>query len=340
MNKIALPIDTKSLYYNILNDNLKGHTCTVATPIKQRNSINKELMEVYKIPREIDFEMYPELINELTKNSKSIVRINNVFCFDKLKVNNIPLKLDRSFCFYTKEEIDKKRAQFGRIKLHYPLTLKYEPLNIDNKKVINAISDLLNNYAFIIEGFEYCEDDNSLNFKTLIVGYPNIPYSKVFINNKGIGNKYSTLVKNYFDIYDTEIVPLKNKFGSEINPSNFGDYIEIARGKSKELVSSYICSKDNVENIRDISNEYPYSLFDFQYYENNVIHYAIVFGTYSKVKYFNLTSYQNQFVNIFDNVTIFIVTDINGNNHIHEINRYELENFSAQVNLVRFIKDR
>ena len=88
MHKINLPIDTKSLYYNINNDNLKGHTCTVATPIKQGKSLNQYLNEIYKIPQQIDYEQHEKLVDELRKNSKSIVRINNVFVFDKIKVNN------------------------------------------------------------------------------------------------------------------------------------------------------------------------------------------------------------------------------------------------------------
>lgn len=56
MQKIILPIDTKSFYFNIKNDNATGHTATVATPIKQGNSINEKLIQVYKIPMQIDFQ--------------------------------------------------------------------------------------------------------------------------------------------------------------------------------------------------------------------------------------------------------------------------------------------
>ena len=141
MHRIILPIDTKSLYYNVLNDNTKGHTCTVATPIKQGKSINPLLKEVYKIPEQIDFEKHEQLIKELTKNSKSVVKINNVFVFEKLKVNGQCLNVDASYCIYTKEEIDKSRAQFGRIKLHYPLSIKYETLNIDNRKMSKSLGN-------------------------------------------------------------------------------------------------------------------------------------------------------------------------------------------------------
>ena len=342
MHKITLPIDTKSLYYNILNDNEKGHTCTVATPIKQGKTVNKELLEIYKIPKQIDFETFPEIINELTKNSKSIVRINNVFVFEKLKVNGLPLNVHSSFCFYTKEEIDKTKVQFGRIKLHYPITLRYEKLGINNKKVINAISDMLNGYAFLIESFEYCFDDDSLNFNALIVGYKNIPYSKVFINNKGVGNKYSTMTKNDFDIYDVEIIPLRRKYGRNVSTSNFNQYIDIGKSKAKNLVFKKLMSDKTIvkDKIRDISKYYPYALFDFQYYKNEKIHYALVFATYSKVKYFNLAWFQNYFIHAFDNVSIFLVTDIDDDNNIYEINKTDLDHYSVQMNTIRFIEGR
>ena len=35
---LRLFIDTKSLYFNIKNDNASGHTATIATPLKQYNS--------------------------------------------------------------------------------------------------------------------------------------------------------------------------------------------------------------------------------------------------------------------------------------------------------------
>ena len=337
MHRIILPIDTKSLYYNVLNDNIKGHTCTVATPIKQGKSINPFLKEVYRIPEQIDFEKHEQLIKELTKNSKSIVKINNVFVFEKLKVNGQVLNVDASYCIYTKEEIDKSRAQFGRIKLHYPLSIKYEILNIDNRKVINAISDFVHGYAFIVESFEYNFEDRSLNFNVLLAGYSNIPYSKIFINNKGVGSKYNKAVKNYFDMYDTEIIALRKKYTDQVSTENFIEYIETGFDISKQKVRQYLESFHAV-NIRDISSEYPYSLFDFQYYINDTIHYVIVFSTYTKSIYFNLSSWQNQFINTFDNVEIFLVTDVGDKNNLIEINKNDLMKFSVMMNSVRFVK--
>lgn len=105
MHIITLPIDTKSLYYNIFNDNEHGHTCTVATPIKQGNSLRKELNEIFKIPKQIDFLKEDTLLKDLIKNSKSIVKINNVFVFDKIKVNNEKLILLPLFACMSKKKL-------------------------------------------------------------------------------------------------------------------------------------------------------------------------------------------------------------------------------------------
>lgn len=337
VHKILLPIDTKSLYYNVLNDNTKGHTCTVATPIKQGKSINQLLQEVYKIPEQVDFEKHEILIKELTKNSKSVVKINNVFVFEKLKVNGKELMVDANYCIYTKEEIDKSRAQFGRVKLHYPLSIRYEELNIDNRKVINAISDFLHGYAFIVESFEYDLDDRSLNFNVLLAGYSNIPYSKIFINNKGVGSKYNKSIKNHFDMYDSEIIALRKKYSDQVSTENFVEYIEAGFAISKQKTKEYL-EHLGATKIRDVSDEYPYSLFDLQFYIDDAINYAIVLSTYTKSLYFNLSCWQNQFINTFDNVLIFLVTDIGDTNNVVKITKEDLMNYSVMMNSVRFVK--
>lgn len=64
----------------------------------------------------------------------------------------------------------------------------------------------------------------------------------------------------------------------------------------------------------------------------------IVFSTYTKSVYFNLSSWQNQFINTFDNVEIFLVTDVGDKNNIIEINKNDLMEFSVMMNSVRFVK--
>lgn len=336
-HKIYLPLDTKSLYYNIKNDNLKGHTCTVATPIKQGKSINNELNEVYRIPKQIDFQLSENLLNELTKNSKSVVRINNVFVFERIKVNNEVLNCEKSFCFFTKEEIDPNRVQYGRVKLHYPLSLKNDEFNIDNRLVINTISSFVFNYAFIVESFEYDLTDDYLNFNVLIVGYNGIPYSKVFINNKGVGSKYNKLVKNYFDIYDFEIIALRKKYGL-VNPENFMDFIEKGSKIANELALKYLNSIE-ASQIRCIKDSYPYSIFDFQFYLNGHINYCILSFTFTKKKYFNLSYYQNAFLKTFSNSFLLLVSELDENNVISIIDKNNIETFSLSIDSIRFIGD-
>ena len=336
MDKIVLPIDTKSLYYNILNDNATGHTCTVATPIRQGNSVNLKLTEVYKINSKVDFQKHADLIRELIKNSKSVVKINEVYLFDNLKVNGKIIDVDAAFCFYTKEEIDKERAQFGRIKLHYPSTLKYAPLNIDNRKIINTISEMVYHMAFLVESFEYCFDDNSLNFNVLLVGYSNIPYSKVFTNNKGVGNKYKQ-IKNNYDYYDMEIIPIRQKHGFDISVDSYYEYIDKAKLKAKELICEFLVN-NKAERIKDFSSEYPYALYDFQYYLDERIHYALVFGTYTKIEYFLLTINQNRFIHLFDDVNVFLVRDIDGKEEINQYSKNNFEDFSVIMDVIKYIK--
>lgn len=336
MHKILLPIDTKSLYYNILNDNLKGHTCTVATPIKQGKAVNTFLSEIYKIPKQVDFEKSEKLIRELIKNSKSVVKINNVFAFDKIKVNGHLLAVDANFCMFVKEEIDSSRVQFGRIKLHYPLTIKDNDYCIDNRKVINAISDYLFGYAFLVESFEYNFDDDSLNFNVLLVGYSGIPYSKVFINNKGVGNKYNQIIRNNIDLYDSEIIALRQKYGPNISTTNFNEYLNKGHMIAKDIARHYLV-ENNAKDIRDVSEDYPYSLYDFQYYIGEEIFYSIVFSTFTRKKYFNLSGYQNHFINTFERSSIILVTDIDGENKINVIKREDIKKYSVLMDVIRFV---
>ena len=335
MQKIVLPIDTKSLYYNIKNDNLSGHTATVATPIKQGNSINETLMNIYRIPMQIDFQSKPELINELTKNSKSKVKITNVFTFKNISVNHKKIETNNEFCFYIKEEIDPDRAQYGRLKLHYPISLKYEDndYSIDNKKIINTISEILKGYAFIVTSFEYDFDEDNLNFNATIVGENQIPYSKVFINNKGVGNKYSNIFNEYADSYDMEIISLKKyyqQFDQNIDPENYGSIIMKCEEKAFEIVDKYL---NNCKDVINLKSDFSYSLYDYRYEEDEIIKYLIVAYTSTNIKYFNISAKQLKFINDFGEETrIMLITDLLNDPKINIYNKEDLNSFSKSIN--------
>ena len=87
MSTIRLPIDTKSLYFNIKNDNKTGHTATVATPLKQGASVRQELMQIVTIPENINSFSRESLISQILSKSRADAKINHAFLFNRFSVN-------------------------------------------------------------------------------------------------------------------------------------------------------------------------------------------------------------------------------------------------------------
>lgn len=335
MKKIILPINTKSLYFNIKNDNLSGHTATVSTPIKQGNSTNEELQKIYRIPKQIDFQSKPNLINELVKNSKSSIKINNVFVFDKISVNGNMLDCgDKKFCIYLKEEVDSTKVQYGRIKMHYPTSLKYvdNDIDIDNRYIINLISEYLKEYAFVVNSFEYCFANDVLNLRATIVGESQIPYSKVFLINKGTGNKYTNIFNEIADSYDMEIVSLKKIYGESVDPGNYNLYYMKHQDKAYEVVINYLNEK-NYNDITCLGALYPYSLYDIDYIENGKTKYMQVYFTATSNKYFNISSKRLQFLHDFsEDAKIVLISSVVDNPVIDFYELNDILYFSKTIN--------
>ena len=334
MNKIRLPLDTKSLYFNIKNDNLSGHTATVATPMR-KTFANFKLSNIYLLKsNEIDITNNAELISLLVKHSKTSVLIKNVYFFNKLSVNGRVIEPGVSFGCYIKEEIDNTKVQFGRLKLHYPSKFIFEDdsLNINNKKVYETISNALNNYAFLIQSFDFDLDTGILNFNALIVGENNIPYSKVFIINKGVGNKLNNIFNEVADDYDREIIALKKHFGEDVSPYNYVEYF-----KKLKLYALDVISKNIDGIVDDISSQYPYSLFDFCYWKNNVLKYGIIRVTTTKNKYFNLSITQQNFMRRFEkDVDIFLVSNILEKPSLSKINYNQLNDYKMSIISIKY----
>lgn len=323
MKTIYLPIDTKSLYCNIKNDNKAGHTCTVATPIKQGGSINEDLMKIYEIPKKINLDLDCGINDYLNKSSKSTTIIEAVFLFDKITINGISVHTDDNFCIFIKKEIDPNKKQYGRLKLHYPTSIVYNGrYSFNNKKIISEISKVLNNYAFIVRGFEYSLENDILNFDADVIGYNDIPYSKVFINNKGVGNKHSS---NYIDIYenyDYEIIGLREHFSNvEVNTNNYFDYYHESKIESLKIVADFLKIKPDF-----LSVDYPYSFYDMAYYDKKIKKYIMVFFSTTKEVYFNLSMKQWSFMNSFKNdLKIYNVVNLYND---YKILTYKFEDLS------------
>ena len=92
MSVLRLSIDTKSLYYNIKNDNQTGHTATVATPLKQGSAIRPELSMLSNIPESISPSSRESLATQIHSNSRADAKINGIYVFDKVAVNGHRLR--------------------------------------------------------------------------------------------------------------------------------------------------------------------------------------------------------------------------------------------------------
>lgn len=339
MNVIRLPIDVKSLYFNIKNDNKTGHTATVATPLKQGASMREELSRIFEVPENINSFSREELISKILAKSRAQAKITGVFVFDNLSVNGVPLEETNSFCMYIREETDPQNVHFGRQKIHYPSSLVYEDnhITINNRSVMKSVSELLHEYAFLIEAFEYNTETHTLNFDATIIGEKDIPYSKVFINRRGVGNKFTSHFTEVSDIYDMEIISLREKHGYDaVTPENFNEIIAANTAIAHSLAVDYLMSS-GAENIRVLKDEYPYALYDIQYTEKGIRKYSIVKQTATKSKYFSLPLSKIQFCNDFSSeALLLLVTDVNGVPQIHRYSINDLNRLNKSINSITY----
>ena len=340
MSVLRLSIDTKSLYYNVKNDNQTGHTATVATPLKQGSAVRPELEMLSHIPESVNLVSRENLVSQILSNSRAKAKIDGIYIFDKVAVNGNLLDGVPFYCIYVREETDSANVHFGRQKLHYPISLRFEDNDtyIDNKAVISAISEHLKNYAFIIEAFEYDTDSKVLNFDATIVGNGQIPYSKVFVNRRGVGNKFSTMLADEPDSYDTEIIALCERLGyDKVFPENYGEIVTKNYSLAREAVANYL-SDIEAKKIRLLKSEYPYSLFDIEFWLADRKKFAIVQQTATKEKTFILSTEKIQFINDFaDDTYLFLVTDICGKKSIDKYSATDISVLSKSIASIRFV---
>ncbi len=336
---IRLPIDIKSLYFNIKNDNESGHTATVATPLKQYGGVNEQLIKILDIPQNVNPSSRESIIGQILSKSRAEARIEKVFVFDRVAVNGMMVENIPSFCIYIREETQEGYIHCGRQKVHYPPSFKFsdEEIEINNREVVKAISEKLLDYAFIVEAFEYDTETHILNFDVIVVGPRDIPYSKVFINRRGVGTKFTSVFSEEAEAYDSEIIALREKLGyDKVGPDNFAEIMKGNRIKAEDLAYDYLkCI--GAEEIRRLTDEYPYALYDFQYKKNGQKKYLIVRHTATKVKYFNLPVNKIQFCNDFKNkVEVCLITDINGNPSIFTYSMDEMNRMNKRINSISY----
>ena len=336
---IRMPIDIKSLYLNIKNDNLIGHTPTVATPLKQGASIHKELSQIMELPENMTQQDKEKLSSQILSKSRADARILKIFRFESIMVNGTKVDTKASYCIYVREETSPQNVHFGRQKVHFPQVLVYESdeVYINNQQVIKAISKTLNDYAFIIQAFEYDTGNKTLNFDALIVGENEVPYSKVFVNRRGVGTKFSTMFTNEAENYDVEIIALRKQMGyASVSTENYNDIILANKADACNLVCDYLLQK-GASTARILKFEYPYSLYDIIYEIDGKKKYAIVQQTATREKYFVLPMEKIQFVNDFPDVSsVFLVIDIKGKKQVFEYTPPIINTLKKTISSIRF----
>lgn len=339
MSVIRLPLDVKSFYFNIKNDNEKGHTPTVATPLKQGASVNKELSKIHHIPNNINDYSKEGLVGHILSKSRAEAIITDAFVFNSITVNGIAIECDSSFCIYIREETDPKNVHCGRQKIHYPVSLKFsdDHIEIDNKKIVAAVSKVLNDYAFIVEAFEYNTETKTLNFDTTVVGENGIPYSKIFLNKRGVGNKFSSVFNEFADTYDAEIISLREHLGYDnVTPDNYMEIINKNKMIALQTVEKILLDK-GYSGVRKLAEEYPYSLYDIEYREANKKKFVVIRFTSTKTKFFSLPYNKIKFCNDYsDAVKIALVADINGLPCVYWYTIGELNGMNKMINSITY----
>lgn len=287
-------IDTKSLYLGVRNDSLAGHTPTVSTNLRQGSTTKQELRLFQESDSNISLIRKDRLIELCLYKSKSLCKITNILVFDKIFVNGVKIPTKSQFCIYLKQEVDPSKYHFGRIKLHYPMSLAYSDydLDISNKDVLNDIKSYLQGYAYLVRAFEIREK-GEINFETSIIGEDGIPYSKVFRDYKGDGNeKFINIFNEAADSYDFEIEAIRGKKLKDIDwvtPYNYHLVMDLCSMKAKSVAAKEISAKTGRKDIFDQSSEYPYSLYDFETKEPDGKHYWIIEWTSTSQTYFHLS---------------------------------------------------
>ena len=175
-----------------------------------------------------------------------------------------------------------------------------------------------------------------MDFRALIVGYPNIPYSKVFINKKGVGFKFNTIFGcQSGDNYDSEIIAIRKKYGKDIGPNDFGDFLNAASEKANLIAISFL-EKNGAKEIRKISSEYPYSAYDYQYSLDGILHRSILKYSFSHTIYVDVTSFQVRMINEFENTNVLFIRDLDGQNEVVEIDKARIASMRVMLNELRY----
>lgn len=335
MSKIKFKIDEKSLYYGIYNDYKKGQTATVATPLNQSKNPDKWhkdilcLLDTKLVINTIPPVLQGKCLNKST--SQANAKVNAFFEFKNLYLDGVKINTPYSFGMYIKEEIDEyiiarngkkvRNTHLGRLKLHYPITLKHESdgYKVNNKEILEKILKQNGGFAYIVRGFEVNTDENSLNFITTMIGVEGVFLSNVFVKQKGVGKK---LLLKEIDLDSLNIIT-RSEDDSKVQLSKEdldvvlgifekANKSKIENGKrGEEIIIEKLKENPAFSEIYHTSLDYPTSPYDIEYYEDGVKKYVEVKATQGKNKIFNMSSGEIKFMETYqEHYILYLVTNV------------------------------
>ncbi len=342
---IKFTIDEKSLYRGIVNDYKKGQTATVHTPLNQARDPERWRKDIYKFIDNypsVDVSSLPSVLVDKCKpktTSKAETELVKFYCFNKFLLDGRVFASNVSFALYVKQETDERirdregnlteNTHFGRQKLHYPISLKYDSdgYSIDNEKVLNTIMEINGGFAYVVDQFEVDTENESLNFITTMVGLKDeVLLSNVFRRKKGKGHKllltgirgFSSM-QEYIETSEQVLTNEENeKFYETLNKIN-----EACR-TSGRLGEEYVFQNleriigHRVEKPVHVSKKYPESPYDIEYELGGVKKYLEVKSTTGTKKVFLMSRGERKFMDKYDaDYTLILVLNVKSNRKTH-----------------------
>ena len=208
-----------------------------------------------------------------------------------------------------------KNTHLGRIKLHYPITYRYKAdgYNIDNNGVLEAIKKQNGGFAFVVRGFEYSDENKTLNIITSLIGPEGIPLSTVFRRAKGVGKK---LMIDPNKVVDADYIVVVEQT-PDLKGNNISyELINKSRAENgklgEEFVYKLLLEKLLDENeLYHTSLEFPQSPYDIEYILDGKKRYVEVKSTSGTKEIFNMSSGELKFMEKYkDSYTLFMVTEV------------------------------
>lgn len=326
-NRIRFKIDEKSLFYGTYNDYDRGQTATVSTPLNQSKNPEKWRNDIFELRNHNCRVEKPTdmMIYNCQRSSHSGNTIDDVFVFSNILLDGIKLETNFEFIMYMKRETDEyitkvdgtktKNTHLGRIKLHYPITYRYKAdgYNIDNNGVLEAIKKQNGGFAFVVRGFEYSDENKTLNIITSLIGPEGIPLSTVFRRAKGVGKK---LMIDPNKVVDADYVVVVEQT-PDLKGNNISyELINKSRAENgklgEEFVYKLLLEKLLDENeLYHTSLEFPQSPYDIEYILDGKKRYIEVKSTSGTKEIFNMSSGELKFMEKYkDSYTLYMVTEV------------------------------